>query len=64
MMDWADREAAEIVDDFVTNQNSDDLLRLQHSIAAVIRQVYEGSKPICHPSGLALIGTILLMPSV
>jgi hypothetical protein len=64
MMDWADRQAAEIVDDFVTNQNSDDLLRLQNNIAAVIRLVYEASKPIFHPSGLALIGTILLTPSV
>jgi hypothetical protein len=64
MMDWADREAAKIVDDFVANHNSDDLLRLQHSIAAIIRQVYEGSKPIFHPSGFAVIGTLLLMPSV
>jgi len=64
MMDWADREAADIVDDFVANTNSDDLLRLQQSIASVIRQVYEGMKPIFHPGGLAFIGTILLLPSV
>ena len=37
MMDWADREAAEIVDEFVANQGSEDLLKLQLSIAAVIR---------------------------
>jgi hypothetical protein len=64
MMDWADREAAEIVDEFVANQGSEDLLKLQHSIAAAIRQVYEGIKPIFRPSGLAFIGAILVIPSV
>ena len=41
MEDWADKEAEAIVDRFVADESSADLLRLQQSIAEALRAAYE-----------------------
>ena len=41
MEDWADKEAEAIVDQFVADESSADLLRLQQSIAEALRAAYE-----------------------
>ena len=44
MEDWADKEAEGIVDRFVEDESSADLLRLQQSIAQALRAAYEKGK--------------------
>jgi hypothetical protein len=58
MTDWADNEAERIVDDFVANESSEDLLRLQEAIAAAIRDAYKRARAI--PTGLAFASTVLM----
>jgi len=59
MTDWANNEAERIVDDFVANDSSEDLLHLQEAIAAAIRDAYErGKKAI--PNGLAFTCIVLM----
>lgn len=41
MRDWRNTEAEAIVDAFVADQTSHDLLRLQQAIAAALRRAYE-----------------------
>jgi hypothetical protein len=58
MTSWADNEAERIVDDFVANNSSEDLLQLQEAIAAAIHEAYERGKKVI-PNGLALMSTFL-----
>ena len=39
-MDYAEREATEILDTFLAYQGPDDLSLLQHAIAALLRRAY------------------------
>jgi hypothetical protein len=41
MGDWAEKEAEAIVDRFVADESSADLLRLQQSIAEALRAAYD-----------------------
>jgi hypothetical protein len=41
MEDWAEKEAEGIVDSFVADESSADLLRLQQAIADALRRAYE-----------------------
>ncbi|WP_447979348.1 hypothetical protein [Candidatus Nitrospira bockiana] len=41
MTDWAEKEAEAIVDSFVADESSADLLRLQQAIAEALRRAYE-----------------------
>jgi len=59
MTDWADNEAERIVDDFVANDSSEDLLQLQEAIAAAIRDAYERGKKVI-PTGLAFTCVVLI----
>ena len=38
---WAEREAETIIDAFVAYEGPDDLLRLQHAIAAALHRAFE-----------------------
>lgn len=42
--DWADEEAEAIVDQFVADESTIDLLHLQESIAQVLRTAYQKGK--------------------
>ena len=44
MEDWAEKEAEAIVDRFVADESSADLLRLQQSIAEALRTAYHKGK--------------------
>jgi hypothetical protein len=59
MTDWADNKAERIVDDFVANDSSEDLLQLQEAIAVAIRDAYERGKNVI-PSGLAFTCLVLV----
>jgi hypothetical protein len=48
MGDWAEKEAEAIVDRFVADESSADLLRLQQSIAQALRTAYEKGKKEKH----------------
>ena len=41
MKDWAEKEAEVLVDRFVADESSTDLLHLQQSIAEALRAAYE-----------------------
>lgn len=41
MNDWAEQEAEALVDRFVADESSADLLRLQQSIARALKAAYE-----------------------
>ena len=44
MTDWAETEAESIIDAFVADHSSADLLHLQESIAAALRHAYDEGK--------------------
>ena len=44
MEDWAEKEAEAIVDQFVLDDSSSDLLRLQQSIAQALIMAYQRGK--------------------
>ena len=44
MEDWAEKEAEAIIDRFVADESSADLLRLQQSIAEALRAAYQKGK--------------------
>ena len=44
MKDWADQEAEKILDEFVANEGSDDLLKLHEAIVRALYQAYEMGK--------------------
>lgn len=44
MTNWADKKAEGIVDAFVGNTGSDDLLHLQEAIAKALRRAYADGK--------------------
>jgi hypothetical protein len=48
MGDWAEKEAEAIVDRFVADESSADLLRLQQSIAEALRAAYEKGREAKH----------------
>ncbi|MDQ6733556.1 MAG: hypothetical protein M3Z35_05475 [Nitrospirota bacterium] len=41
---WADQEAEKILDEFVANEGSDDLLKLHEAIVQALCQAYEMGK--------------------
>ncbi len=44
MRDWADKEAETILDEFVENEGSDDLLKLHEAIVQALCHAYEMGK--------------------
>ena len=46
MEDWAEKEAEAIVDQFVADESSADLLRLQQLIAEALRTAYAKGKEV------------------
>ena len=50
MEDWAEKEAEAIIDRFVADESSADLLRLQQSIAEALRAAYRKGKEAKHQS--------------
>jgi hypothetical protein len=46
MEDWAEKEAEAIVDQFVADESSSDLLRLQQSIANALRTAYQKGEEV------------------
>jgi hypothetical protein len=44
MEDWAEKEAEVIVDAFVADESSSDLLNLQGAIANALRRAYESGR--------------------
>jgi hypothetical protein len=44
MDDWAEKEAEAIIDQFVLDESSSDLLRLQQSIAQALLMAYQKGK--------------------